>query len=380
MRDANNIVASNEVEVSVLQKAPDIEVSGTPRACAGGLSDAIHQFSLQIHAKRAGYSASNERLQLSFAGNVGNPKKAKFLFYDEHGNQVSSETQTLTTDWGGSASITIISSDTVSAPTLSIKWKGIGPNSLKLNNTAVTSITCDFAKPVGKRAFGVQDRFWFEDFTYAKDAGWYFSPLALQRVGDSTGFIKCQFFLRFAVDPDENHADKNYFLDTRVAAGQPSVEIPSLDADGSHIIENTEWQNIVWRGDENSPLEASIPDATGRRNTFWSRVAGHKLHFKISAASQSDNMMVPALSPALDPRAISFCDQSGNYLQIKANGDAQTNPAGEFVYGPNRPAQIPNFLPITTDANGVATLYVRGGFLSHRINEFTFSVEDTTVK
>ncbi len=61
----------------------------------------------------------------------------------------------MTTDWNGSASITIISSDTVSAPTLSIKWKGIGPNSLKLNNNAVTSIKCDFGKAQGKRRYGI---------------------------------------------------------------------------------------------------------------------------------------------------------------------------------------------------------------------------------
>ena len=264
--------------------------------------------------------------------------------------------------------------------------------------------TVSFAKAESKRLFGRSNLFgsgdlppvdtadiswlneWLRDSGYDEDNGWNFVPIALERIGNpavTDSIVKCQFFLRFLKAPNDAGGDKNYYQDTR---STPPTALPNivpllsgLDADGNGFLSATELSVIKPRGSESAPLENGSVGAETRK--IWFGVERHSLQFRITSIAQTETQPAPPISqPSLDPRAVSFCDKDGKYLQIDASGKPQLDAYGNPIFGDNRPANIPNFIPVTTDVNGVATFYLRAGFLSHRMNQINLSAEDTTTK
>ena len=335
VRDANNIVASNEVEVSVLQKAPDIEISGTPRACAGGTFDYVHLFSLQIDAKREGYGAFNEQLELSFEGNVGNPNKARFVFYDEEYNLVTAETQTLTTDWSGSGYILVMSSDTVSAPALSIKWKGQNPNTLKLNNTAVTNIKCDFGKAQGKRRYGIL----FCDQGADDDEGFDFDPGLFDGPGS---VVPGTYVLKWQQDPAVT-PDNKYFTIPAVNPSDPPVPVASIDN-----------LNPTEEDDSEYLPGAQVRQYLNDAGNWWA-VPNHKVEIKITEIVPHENTTLSSSNPT---DYAFFVDAQGYVLNgdgeraLNSNGQAFTNPstAPEF--------QLPTSVMLQSDSVGKVRFFL----------------------
>ena len=423
---ARSILAKNDRNST---KAPEVKFEGDKRAAAGGnytLAGVRKQRSDDAHVAtiRASFKTenpdnplqkiplSNQNVQFRFKENEGDdPAQFVTMGTGNTGAQItvySSDPIETTTDAQGIATIRVLSNRQVGSAKISA-WAKVevppaqGAAAVPLEWTEIIpdTHTVNFAKPEGKRlfgridrfvsddsrSFGLNNRFWLDDFIYDQDKGWNFEPLALQRVGNpdaNDSLIKCQFFLRFRKDDDVSKIDRNYFAflqgtpttTNKVAAVPP---LATLDANGDTTIDEAEWNRVVLRATEVAPLENSLPDAAGNSSKLWFAVPEHNLRFSIDAIPQTDSMMIDPL-PAPDTRAVAFCDKDGNYLQINGIGDPQTDASGKPIFGPNRPSAMPNFMPIETDTSGMATFYLRGGFLSHRMNEIKLSAKDTTTQ
>lgn len=335
VRDANNTVASNEVEVSVLQKAPDVEVIGSPRACAGGLQDYVHEFSLEIHVTRDNWNAYNEPLELSFTGNVGNPNKAKFLFYDENWNMVTSETQEVTTDWYGDAYITVVSSDTVSTPTQNIKWKGAAVNSLKINDQEVDSIACDFGKAQGKRRYGI--------ITFGQgaddDEGFDFDPGLFDGPGS---LVPGTYVLNWQQDPTVT-ADDKYFTIPAPDSNDPPVAVASIDPPN----DNSDQPDVL----PGSQKREHLDDEWN-----WTSVPNHKVEVKIAEIVPHEDTTLSSSNPT---DYAYFVDAQGYVLDAQGNHalDSNSQPFTDPSAVPD--FQLPTAITLTSDYEGKVHFFLR---------------------
>ena len=167
---------------------------GSPRACAGGIDNALHKLTLTLRVKNNGAPLLNAPIALSFESNVGHnygtraapniPRKAKI--YDPNEPVVANrwkESVTLTTNGNGDVQVVVLSSDVISQPRLVARWQ----------NAIVGSMTCDFAAATGRR--GVPDPFDPDDPDWqANDTGWSVDIGAIEEPNQtSTGQFSLQF-------------------------------------------------------------------------------------------------------------------------------------------------------------------------------------------
>ena len=106
-----------------------VSFEGLARACAGGLGDAVHAFTIQGTAKNAaGVAIPSAALTLLFENNRGEDKRAQFV-PDIYHNQAlvpdtDSEEMTVATDENGHFDLTVRSSDTISNNIkVKVTWK-----------------------------------------------------------------------------------------------------------------------------------------------------------------------------------------------------------------------------------------------------------------
>lgn len=154
---------------------PVVTITGTARACAGGVDNAAHTFDLQISATKGGAAAANSTLTFGFENNASHDptRKAKV----RSGSGAWQETMTIALDGNGQATIRVLSSDIVSMKDLVVKW----------NDVEVTRKTCNFVAMTSKRGFAdpedPNDPNW-----QANDTGLVCNVNSLEKTGDTTAF------------------------------------------------------------------------------------------------------------------------------------------------------------------------------------------------
>lgn len=200
-------------------------IGGVVRACAGAVgNDGVHSAIVEVLAKQAGQNLPNAALTFSFENNVGNPKIAKFI--NEQGQQV--DTLTRTTNSEAKASLTVLSSDTISQPKIVAKYEG----------EQVGSITCNFAEAVSYRRFPN----WINP-DETEDTGWLFGQNWLNAEGNET---TAKVYMKFMVDPSKGDIDGNWkevnghkmlFKVDSVDVVEGAVASPSL-ADYASLVSN----------------------------------------------------------------------------------------------------------------------------------------------
>lgn len=248
-------------------------IGGVVRACAGAVgNDGVHSATVEVLAKRDGQILPNAELTFSFEGNTGNPNKAKFI--NEQGQTV--ETLTRTTNNDGKASVTVLSSDTISQPEVTVKHEG----------EEVSSVTCNFVEAMSLRRFGIKD------YIEKVDNGWLFNQgAALSGTGAITPI---KVYLKFRKNPDDttHPIDQNYFL----IDGVPSS---TLDTNGNGIVSPEER--------ESSTVRIPLND-----DGNWAFVNNHKLRIKIATVKRVDGAPV-------------YEDDFGNYATLVNNQDQPVN-------------------------------------------------------
>jgi hypothetical protein len=353
-----SVECGNTVTANVAVYAVELDFTGLPRACAGGVDNEAHTFSLPFAAKRDFGdridALASKALVFSFTGNTSHDpdKLAKFRI---SGNAWDTTT-TITTDGGGNGSITVLSSDIVSSQTkIDVSYQDRGVQTVKLNGNEVTDaqIACDFGAVESKRLYGV--KIWSE--TYEQDTGWSFVPEVFDYADQ---VMTCKLFLRFRRDTDDNHVDKNYYV--LVAGNTP---IPSLDTNGDGSISEAEWGAANARGSEAAPLVNSVNETPTKQ--LWLPVSDHLVRIKIEGASiPNDSMTAPNL--AWSPDAVAFSDANGNLIQDNAQRDGGFIPAGI-----NPPDEI-----TVKSIGGVATFYLKAGTVVSRDTKIDLSADDIT--
>ena len=200
------------------------------RACAGGIADDVHQFTLEGVAKRLNENGEEElvpqgtEFKLSFENNRGHdyqngsePKKAKFVTSDGNGNPDYVEELTVQADNQGKIGFTVLSSDIISSDIeVKIKWEDANGEEQDAGSKA-----CDFAEAVGKRRFPNQND---PEGAYPEDDnGWLFGGKYLAQPGSQT---TAKVYLKFMKDPSLGDVNGNWAY---VNGHQVSIEIESID-------------------------------------------------------------------------------------------------------------------------------------------------------
>ena len=207
---------------------------GSPRACAGGIDNALHKLTLTLRATNNGAPLPNAPIALSFENNVGHnygtkatpDVRHKAKIYDPNEPIIANrwkETVTLTTDKDGNAQVTVLSSDVISQPQIIARWQ----------NAIVGRLPCDFAAATSKR--GVPDPVvgnyngWQND-----DFGWTCDFGAIENSGD-TAIAK--LYLKY-LDSSGNYAP--------VAGHKVLIKVARLNTSGgSPIFDSDEAATYV---------------------------------------------------------------------------------------------------------------------------------------
>lgn len=318
----------------------DVEVLGvfrgtSARACAGAVADDdVHSFALKIKG------AAGAQLALSFANNVGQPKKAMFIV-----GGVAAETITVTMNADGdpTQTVKVLSSDTISQPDIVAQQAG----------TEVGRITCDFAEAQSARRYGIIEL----NQGYGGDHGWDFDPEFLFDYDDRAN---ATLYLRFRKDPNKA-VDQKYFLIN-------GNKVSTIDTNNDFRISDTEMAAAQARDSEEHPTTPTLKldDADN-----WLPVNGHDLRISIGEVI-ANGATVP---PTRD--YVYFVNAAGQ--PIDQNGNSFPDPT-TFV--------LPAFVPAATADRGTTKkekgvtlpIYLRAGPLINQVTSLSLYVTDTTQK
>ena len=187
-----------------------VSFEGLARACAGGLGDAVHAFTIQGTAKNAdGVAIPSAALTLLFENNRGEDKRAQFV-PDIYHNQAlvpdtDSEEMTVATDENGHFDLTVRSSDTISNNIkVKVTWKNANGETENVGEQV-----CDFARVLNYRRFGIVGE--------EGDGGWKFDDALLFEGRGNVSPAK--FWIKIQKNPDITI--DNDFFDDNAQTPQP---------------------------------------------------------------------------------------------------------------------------------------------------------------
>ena len=187
-------VGAFDTTVGNVSTSAAVSFTGSPRACAGGIDNALHKLTLTLHATSGGAPLTNAPIALSFENNVGHNYgtreapdiRHKAKIHDPNESIVGNrwkESVTLSTDNNGDVQVIVLSSDVISQPRLVARWQ----------NAIVGSVPCDFAAATSRR--GVPDPVFGEYPNWqADDTGWSVNIGAIEETNQiCTGRLTMQF-------------------------------------------------------------------------------------------------------------------------------------------------------------------------------------------
>ena len=263
--DTMQDVATFDTTVGNVSASATVTFTGSSRACAGGIDNALHKLTLTLHATNNGANLTNAPIALSFENNVGHkrvvegvirtPYKAKILDPNESvaANRWK-ESVTLTTDDNGDVQVEVLSSDVISQPRLVARWQ----------NAIVSSLVCDFAAATSKRGFpdpvvGTYNGWQNDDF------GWTCNFQNLKSVGDTT---TAELHLKFLGSSG---------IYQSVAGQQVAISFAQLSlGEDSHLYDpdeaskyiafvsnGTEFNQVVATSDSNGVVQVTIKAKAG---------------------------------------------------------------------------------------------------------------------
>lgn len=360
-------------EIAILKSGADTYVFDVSykeglrsRAVAGGTEDNAkwndewHQAKLFFNitiSKNGQELAKDQPFDLSLEGNNGNsttaPRRAALI--DVVTPTANSDTAaqwlngtlpsaaavadltqqlTRTANSDGDIVARVISGQKISQPQLVIQWKD---DKEKVHD--VTKITLDFVASQSLRRFGVP---LFSEWKAENDNGWEVTPDVLNSPGEK---VIMTLHLKFhAVEGDGEVA----YPEDLDAQGKPQ-----LSADASD-----------WKPVNGHHLQISIADVMR----------------KMAKTSGTDTTYYNALLPenSLEvPNFVFFVDEQGylidqNGVRLQLDGQSVSDP-NDF---PNYVA--PDYINVTTGANGTATVYLKAGVLIEKCIYFGLRVKDTS--
>ena len=288
---------------------------GLARACAGGLGDDVHAFTIMGTAQKPdGTIVPGATLRLSFENNRGEEKRAKFV-PDTQKNQVlvntNGEEMTVRTESNGRFPLTVRSSDTISDDiTVKLQWENEDGEIEDVGEQ-----DCDFAPPANIRRFGIKD------YVEIVDNGWLFNPdslttpqrgMSLPRQNQT---VPAYVYLKFQKDTEVERDNKYFLLYSNNGQGTPST---TLDANGDGVTSPGERTT--------GAIRHPLADAEN-----WRAVNGHKLRVRIMLIINDENVAVSETSYA------DYC------TIVDANGNAVS------------------YVDVLTSSDGYAQLSIRGG-------------------
>ena len=353
---------------TVIVKPPTVEftgeelVSGTVRACAGGVDDhaatdpnpnwverndaqyRAHTRQVELTAKFDGKPLPNARFSLRFADNKGHDygdgrekKMARLHKADESFAQDSGWTETLDlqSDEAGKVSVWMLSSDVINKPKLQAILK---PVAAPLEPMKLGEIECDFAPPESVRRFGVKD------YVNIVDDGWIFNPgLLIPSEEEDNSLaqsktISAKVYLKFQNDQSVDKDNAYFWIYPNDGGPLIGSKTPSstLDADNDGIISSEERES----GEVRRPL-----DDDGN----WRVINQHKIRVRIALVINSDNI---AGSEEDTAKYCTILDENGNPT---------------------------SFVDVKTSSDGAALLKIRGGSMIELAKSIHLEAKDLSI-
>ena len=247
---------------------------GEARACAGGIDNALHQITFDLHASSNGTPLANTPIVLSFENNVGHnygtpsapdvPRRAKI--YDPS-DMTWKESITLSTDIHGDGNdpVTVLSSDVISQPRLIAQTQ---------DGSVVGGISCEFVAVTSKRGFPdptIGDYPGWEN----DDTGWTCNVSSLVQQGDAVEgkvYIKCRDAAG-VLQPVEGHKIKVFIKSAGLGGGNAVYDPDEMGAylgfvDGSGVVQNFAEVDTAADGSATFSLKANAGAEALRRINF----------------------------------------------------------------------------------------------------------------
>jgi len=220
---------------------------GVIRACAGGVADSAHEATVTLNATLNGANASGLTLTVAFDSSIDYTGcQAPQLLDDQNQNKLVT-TLTRTTDASGNVTVTVLSSNLISKPNLTVTYQG----------NQVGSVGCDFASETSKRRFPAPDE--VDDPNWqSNDTGWLCDANQLDNVGSQT---PAKVYVKFMKDPSQGDVDGNWYF---VNNHNVHLRISSitLSDDTTKITDPAQMDQYVGFVGADGSLQNSVPATT----------------------------------------------------------------------------------------------------------------------